>query len=798
MSIRRISIYGFLTLIAGSLLSAGVLIYLLFYLDTIRAEQQVTENSYDALFEFKYYTERLLTTYDLDAELKLWSSSGVSFERHLEDLRRLRGEQSTEFNSLWKVIRTETVNIKTQLKNPLFQAKNTMDKSLLRRLGEGWNSKEESDYYIALSKLFNTIEYLKQYEGFLLDELGTLREHHMVEVRQRLQTTKWYAIVFPSAILILTLLLAYVISRLIGRNEHALMKARDELQISLDEFEHLFDTTLEAIFLVEEGRCIDVNAKSLEMFGYRDHDSVMGMSLSQMLSPDRQPCDVDVLATGEMVPCETEAIKADGTTFPVLFRSHNFMSRQRQIRIVAMLDLSDLKEKDRALQKTVEELRANQNKLMQQQRVLDHMAHHDMLTGLPNRAFFLEHLQQAISEPSPEQGKVAVFFIDLDRFKEINDSLGHTLGDRVLEVVSDRLRLSIERDASIARIGGDEFTLVVENVTDNDTLCHLAEKVIDLLQESMHVEGHELYITTSIGISIYPDDGDSEIMLLSNADAAMYRAKAEGRNTYRFYTADMTSTAYERVVMERNLRRAMEQEAFELYYQPQIDATSGRMVSAEALIRWPQEDGSMIPPDRFIPLAEDTGRIIQLGLWVLETACKQMVRWKEAGYAIERIAVNLSGKQLYQTGIYDDILQVLERTRCRPQWLELEVTEGYVMDDPEHAIEVLGKLKDLGIELAIDDFGTGYSSMTYLKNLPIHTLKIDQSFVRALPDSRDDSAIVHTVIALAKHLGLKLIAEGVETEEQKDFLVDAGCRYHQGYHYAKPLQAIEAEKLLLR
>ena len=676
MSIKGISIYGFLTLIAGSLLSAGILIYLLFYLDTIRVEQQITENSYDALFELKYYTERLLTTYDLDAEVKLWSASEASFERHLEELKQARGEQSEEFNTLWGVIRTEIVNIKTQLKNPLFQAKNTMDKSLLRRLGEGWNSSEESDYYIALSKLFNTIEYLKQYEGFLLDELRTLRAHHMEGVRQRLQTTKWYAIVFPSVILLLTLILAYVISRLIGRNEHALMQARDELQISLDEFEHLFDTTLESIFLLEEGRCIDANAKSLEMFGYQAHDALIGRSISELLAPERVPCNTDVLASVEMEPCETEAVRSDGTVFPVLFRSHNFTSRQRQIRIVAMLDLSDLKEKDRALQQTVEELRSNQDKLIQQQRILDHMAHHDMLTGLPNRAFFLEHLQQAISVSMKEQEKVAVFFIDLDRFKEINDSLGHTLGDRVLEVVSDRLRLSIQKDAAIARIGGDEFTLVVEKVADSDPLCRLAEKVIELLQEPMQVEGHELYITTSIGISIYPDDGDSEIMLLSNADAAMYRAKAEGRNTYRFYTADMTSEAYERVIMERNLRHAMEQEAFELYYQPQVDATTGRTVSAEALIRWPQEDGSMIPPDRFIPLAEDTGRIVELGIWVLERACKQMVLWKETGYAIDRIAVNLSGKQLYQAGLYDEVLRVLQRTGCRPEWLEFEVCDG--------------------------------------------------------------------------------------------------------------------------
>ena len=796
LSIKGISQYGFLTLIAGSLLSGGILLYFLFVLDTIKEEQQVTEDTYDALFELKYLTERLLTTYDLAVERKAWLKARYSFENALQRLEALRGEQTETFNNLWAVIQKEIDTIDRQLDHPLFQAKNTMDKSLLRRLGEGLNSNAQSEYYIRMNRLFNAIEYLKQYESFLLDELADLRDHNKEEVALKLSQTRQYAVVFPSVILLLTLFFAMMISRLIGRNEQSLIRTRESLQVSLDEFEHLFDTTMEAIFLLEGDRCIDANEKSIRMFGFKEKSKVIGISLYDLMSPELRHSVSELLGMDESEPRELTAVTADGCAFPVLYRGHNFMSQGRTIRIAAMLDLTDLKEKDRALQQTVRELQENQEKLLQQQRILDHMAHHDILTGLPNRTFFLEHLQQAISHAREAQRSVAIFFIDLDRFKEINDSLGHALGDRVLEVVADRLRLSIGSSAALARIGGDEFTVVVEADTSEQRLGNLAENIIELLQKPMHVEEHELYITTSIGISVYPDDGESEIMLLSNADAAMYRAKAQGRNTYRFYTADLTSQAYERVIMERNLRKAMEEKRFVLYYQPQVDAREKRIVSVEALIRWPQDDGSMIPPDRFIPLAEDTGRIVELGMWVLREACRQIVRWKEMSCVIERVAVNVSGKQLYQSGFYDGVVKTLEATGCRPEWLELEVTEGYVMVDPEYCIGILKRLKALGITLSVDDFGTGYSSMTYLKELPVDTLKIDQSFVRGLPGNKDDSAIVHTVIALAKHMNLKLIAEGVETEEQGAFLLAAGCRYHQGYHYARPLPVEEVERLI--
>jgi diguanylate cyclase (GGDEF)-like protein/PAS domain S-box-containing protein len=796
MSIKGISIYGFLTLIAGSIISGAVSLYFLFHLDTIKFEQQVTEDAHDSLVELKYYTERLLTSYDLNAEVKLWINSEMEFEANLHELKRFRGEQSEEFNNLWAVIQSEMTQIKVQLNDPLFQAKNTMDKSLLRRLGEGWNTNEESAYYIALSKLYNNIEYLKQYQGFFLDELRMLRAHHIREVEEKLHTTRLYATVLSLGILVLTALLAFIISRLIGKNETALMETQENLRVSLDEFEHLFNTTMESIFLVEEGRCIAANEKSVEMFGFASKEEAVGREIMELIASDSQSYVANMIQLDENRPYEAYAVRNDGNRFPVLCRGHNVISKGRTIRIAAMLDLSDLKEKDRELRRMLDELQEKQKELIRQQSVLDHMAHHDALTDLPNRILFIDRLHQAVKKSRSRDTKTAIFFIDLDRFKQINDSLGHAVGDQVLEVVSKRLHSLIRDEDTIARLGGDEFTLLIEDVATLQTMSAMADNIIEKLQVPMYVDGHELYVTSSIGISVYPDDGEDAGVLLSNADAAMYKAKADGRNNYQFYTTDMTTQAYERIIMERNMRRALEEESFELYYQPQIDAKSGLTRSVEALIRWPQDDGSMISPAKFIPLAEDTGFIVPIGEWVLKTACEQMVRWKEQGLAIEHIAVNLAGNQLQKEGLYDTVMEIMDSTGCRPEWIELEVTEGFIMKDPEYSINALKRLKDTGIEIAIDDFGTGYSSMTYLKQLPIDTLKIDQSFVRGLPDNRDDAAIAKTIIALAEGLELKTIAEGVETLAQKDFLMHEGCISLQGFFYAQALPAEEVEKML--
>ena len=795
-SIRHISLYGFLTLIAGSLLSGALLLYFLFALDDIKLEQQVTEDAYDSLYELKYNTERLLTTYDLPAERKIWNRSKREFEKALLLLRQSHGEQSVEFNRLWGVIVSEMLKIDQQLSNPLFQAGNTMDKSLLRRLGEGLNADEQSDYYISMSRLFNSIEYLKQYEAFLLDELATLRELHKKQVTLKQRQTKQYAIVLPSFIMFLTLIFAFATSRLIGRNETALIATRESLEVSLEEFEHLFNTTLESIFLVEDGHCIDANEKSLEMFGFGSKEEVVGKQLIELIAPESREYVHAMMLLDENNPYEAYAIKSGNVRFPVLCRGHNYESKGRKIRIAALLDLSDLKEKDRMLRQTVLQLEEKQKELIAQQSVLDHQAHYDALTDLPNRVLFLDHLHKAIEKSKANGSKTAILFIDLDRFKEINDSLGHSLGDKVLEIVAGRLKESVHYDDSIARFGGDEFTLLLEEASSLQAMHHVAKKIIDVLQEPMYVLGHELYVTTSIGISIYPDDGDSAGMLLSNADAAMYKAKSEGKNTYQFYTTEMTEQSREHIVMERKLRRGLEAEAFTLFYQPQFDGHSGKIVGTEALLRWPQEDGSIIPPDKFIPLAEDTGLIIPLGEWVLKTACEQVAAWKSGGIETGRMAVNLSGKQLQQEGLYDVMVKILHTAKCRPEWIELEVTEGFIMKDPESSIALLTKLRKFGIEIAIDDFGTGHSSMTYLKRLPIHTLKIDRSFISELPENREDMAISRAIIALAKGLGLKLIAEGVETQDQKTFMLEEGCSVIQGYLYSKPVPSGDIEAMV--
>ncbi len=427
---------------------------------------------------------------------------------------------------------------------------------------------------------------------------------------------------------------------------------------------------------------------------------------------------------------------------------------------------------------------------------LDHLAHHDQLTGLPNRLLFLDRLKQGMHKAARNRERLALLFIDLDRFKHINDSLGHLVGDEVLKAVAERLLEHVRKEDTISRLGGDEFTVVLEELhTPNDATA-IAQKMIALFKEPFVVGGNEFYLSCSIGISIYPDNGMEAEDLLRNADAAMYRAKEQGRNTFQFYTEDMTARALQHVLMETSLRRAIEQQEFRLHYQPLVDLETSRIVGLEALVRWNHGELGAIAPAEFIPLAEETGLIVPLGEWILATACRQVAAWFAAGLNPGRVAVNLSGTQLRQAELIEMVTRTLRTTGCRPQWLELEVSEGFVMKESERALALLTQLRALGIELAIDDFGTGYSSLSDLKRLPISKLKIDQSFVRDLPQDADDAAIARAVIALARSMKLKVTAEGVETAEQRAFLRQEGCDEAQGYFYARPLPAEEIGTLL--
>ncbi|MCP3851710.1 MAG: EAL domain-containing protein, partial [Gammaproteobacteria bacterium] len=437
-----------------------------------------------------------------------------------------------------------------------------------------------------------------------------------------------------------------------------------------------------------------------------------------------------------------------------------------------------------------------QNELQEKKNHLDHLAHYDNLTKLPNRLLLSDRLSQTIKQAHRDMQKVAVLFIDLDHFKEINDSLGHNVGDIILKKTAARLKLCVRETDTVARLGGDEFTIILTNINDNNIIIDIANKIIHSLQNSFFVNEHELYVTSSIGISIYPSDAGSVENLLRNADAAMYKAKDKGRNTYQFYTEDMTQKAFEHILMESNLRHALENNELILYYQPQVNGHTHQIIGMEALVRWQHPQLGLISPDRFIPLAEKTGLIIPLGERVFDLATKQMTLWRQTQKINARVAINLSAKQLQQKNIVEILLNKLKENDCKPNWIEFEITENYIMENPEQAISILQKLQDTGIEISIDDFGTGYSSLSYLKRLPINKLKIDKSFVRDIVKDEDDRIIITSTISLAKNMKLNVIAEGVETIEQKEFILEKGCEMIQGYYYSKPVPEQKMTQLL--
>lgn len=429
--------------------------------------------------------------------------------------------------------------------------------------------------------------------------------------------------------------------------------------------------------------------------------------------------------------------------------------------------------------------------LQRSQGELEYLAHHDPLTGLPNRLLLSARLEQMLARARQSTATGALLYIDLDRFKIINDSLGHTAGDALLKAAAGRLRNCVRASDIVARLGGDEFTLLLSEIGSSQLAVAVARKVLGAFENPFHIEGHEIFVTPSIGISVFPRDGEDIESILRNADSAMYAAKSNGRNGYAMYTRRLTTEAVERVELENELRRALESEQFVVHYQPQVDLESGRLVGAEALVRWDNPERGLVPPNVFIPLAEETGMILAIGEWVLADTCRTVKSWLDNGLALPRVSVNLAGAQIRQPALVRKVGALLQLTGFPVDKLELEVTEGFIMNEAENAIETLDALRELGVRLSIDDFGTGYSSLSYLKRLPIDQLKIDGSFIRDLPADSDDLAITGAIIAMAKSLRLELVAEGVETEGQREALLMHGCRFGQGYLFSPALSAAD-------
>jgi len=432
----------------------------------------------------------------------------------------------------------------------------------------------------------------------------------------------------------------------------------------------------------------------------------------------------------------------------------------------------------------------------QQEERYIHLANHDALTGLPNRYRLLDRLQSAINLSQRTNQSICVLFLDLDNFKWVNDSLGHDSGDKLLMTVSTRLKDTVRASDTVARLGGDEFIVVLAQLDSDLDISQVASKIIEAVSQPLDLNGHEFQVTTSIGISMYPIDGDDAATLLKNADTAMYTAKSAGKNQFRYFDTTMNSSAMDRMELEQDLRHALKRNELELYYQPKHCVVSNSICGAEALIRWHHPRLGLVPPDRFIPLAEESSLIISIGEWVLRNACMQLVAWQKEGLKPRLISVNLSAIQLESDFFVESVEHIFDETGVQTKYIEFELTESVVLRNPEHSLVLLHRLQQLGIRLALDDFGTGYSSLSYLRRLPIDTLKIDRSFVEGLPEGANESQIVRMIIALAKSIHIEVVAEGVETSAQRDFLIDLGCEFLQGYLFAKPLPADEFRSLI--
>lgn len=429
---------------------------------------------------------------------------------------------------------------------------------------------------------------------------------------------------------------------------------------------------------------------------------------------------------------------------------------------------------------------------------LNYLSYHDALTDLPNRILFEDRLFQAFVNAQHHRKNLAVLFLSLDRFKNIHDTFGHTHGFRVLQEVAERLKKAVGEGETVARFEGDEFALLLTQIGAMTDVIEIVQKVNYELNKPFIIDNREIFITASIGISLYPEDGKETQTLLRNAGSALSRAKEQGGSNYQFYISDMNQSALKRLELESNLRRALERNEFEVYYQPKVNINTRKIVGLEALIRWRHPELGLISPMEFIPSAEETGLILPIGEWILSTACRQLKAWQMEGLPSINLSVNISPVQFQLANLSETVINIVHEAGLNPKFLDLEVTESSVMRNPESAIESLKKLKEAGIKISIDDFGTGYSSLVYLKKLPIDVLKIDKSFVQDLATNPDDAALVMTIITLAHNLRLTVVAEGVETEEQLNLLHLLRCDEWQGYLFSKPLPSVELRNLLIK
>ncbi|HEX2060364.1 MAG TPA: EAL domain-containing protein, partial [Thermoanaerobaculia bacterium] len=550
--------------------------------------------------------------------------------------------------------------------------------------------------------------------------------------------------------------------------------ARDVTERKANEARYrlLFERNLAGVYRTgADGRILDCNDSCARIFGYSSRTEFIEANANDFYFDDveRERVVQMLRDQKQLSNLELRLRRRDGSTVWVL---ENVTLLDGDILEGTIIDITDRKHA---------------------QEQMEYQAYHDSLTLLPNRLLFRDRITVALAHARRNNRVSAVMFLDLDQFKLVNDTLGHTVGDRLLQVIGQRLVTCVRAEDTVARMGGDEFTILLADLNDRRGAAAVAQKVLEAVRHPVVIDEHELYVTTSVGIAIFPEDGDDAESLLKNADRAMYRAKELGRDNYQ-YARPTLGSADSRLVLERRLRHAIDRGEFAVHYQPMVEIATGRVVGAEALLRWNTSDLGSVPPEEFIPIAEETQLIVPLGAWVLRTACAQMKAWHDAGHAWLRIAVNLSPRQFQDRDLVATVERVLAETGFPAPFLDLEITEGTAMQNAELSLSILNRLKEMGIRISIDDFGTGYSSLSYLKRFPIDTVKIDQDFVRDL--TSDDAAIISAVISMARALNLRVIAEGVETEEQLAFLRREQCAEMQGFLYSEPLAPADFEKAI--
>jgi diguanylate cyclase (GGDEF)-like protein/PAS domain S-box-containing protein len=548
--------------------------------------------------------------------------------------------------------------------------------------------------------------------------------------------------------------------------------ARMDADKSLRQAARVFENTAEGVVITDpEERILAVNRAFVEITGYSEEE-VLGAT-PRLLNSGRHNAEfyremwVELKRTGQWRG-ELWNRHKNGQIYPELMT------------ISAVVDSGGELTHYVGVFRDITHLKRSEEKLA-------YLAHHDALTGLPNRTLFQARLEQCLQRAARYQRQVGLVFLDLDRFKTVNDTLGHPVGDALLKQVATVLAKQVREADTIARLGGDEFVIILDDIPALRFAANFVERLLTVFAQPFLVEGHELFVTASIGVSVYPQDGEEIDALVRHADVAMYQTKNSGRNGFSFFSATMTEGATERLRLEHDLHGALQRHEFVLHYQPQFSLETRQLMGVEALCRWNHPTLGLVPPNQFIPIAEDVGLIDRLGAWVLEESCRQMIAWDHAGFRVPRLAVNLSVRELERTNLVDEITDILQRTGITPDRLELEVTESMIMRNPEVGIQTLAALRELGVTLAVDDFGTGYSSLAYLKRLPLNRLKIDRSFVEKLTQDPNDDAIVRAILALGRSLGLETLAEGIETLAQVDFLVAEGCVEGQGYLFSRPL-----------